>query len=229
MAGYPSDEDGTTNNGFGRRSLHQWEGRLLHAAGYMAPPDFRAPGGWRLSAGGIPIPPPPTGAALDAAIDEVLETMSDEQRADPRFYPDNREAWTAFFRRRYERELAAYDGPPPSPARNNAAGRRRTLEFVLDHIERGNDPVLEMPPPPQELLDATADGIRLLWLGVLRIGDEVRITVLGIHAEDRQAGAGVRASPQQRRPRHPRGGGGAHRIAAASSQGKEGRRCQGRV
>jgi hypothetical protein len=52
------------------------------------------------------------GAALAAAIDEVLETMSDEQRADPRFYPDNREAWMAFFRHRYERELAAYDGPP---------------------------------------------------------------------------------------------------------------------
>jgi hypothetical protein len=151
-----SGDGGAANNGFGRRSLHQWEGRLLHAAGYMAPPDFRAPGGWRLSAGGIPIPPPPTGAALDAAIDEVLETMSDEQRAEPRFFPDNREAWTAFFRRRYERELAAYDGPPPPPARNNAAGRRRwwsapgrTLEFVLEHIENGNDPVLEMPPAPR--------------------------------------------------------------------------------
>jgi hypothetical protein len=156
MAGYPSDKDGATNNGFGRRFLHQWEGRLLYAAGYMAPPDFRMPGGWRLSAGGIPIPLPPTGAALDAAIDEVIETMSDEQRIDPRFYPDNWEAWTAFFHRRYERELAAYDGPPPPPARNNAAGRHRwwsapgrTLEFVLEHIERGNDPVLEMPPPPR--------------------------------------------------------------------------------
>jgi hypothetical protein len=100
MAGYGSDEGGAANNGFGRRSLHQWEGRLLYAAGYMAPLDFHAPGAWRLSAGGIPIPPPPTGAALDAAIDEVIETMSDEQRADPRFYPDNREMWTAFFRRR---------------------------------------------------------------------------------------------------------------------------------
>jgi hypothetical protein len=159
MAGFPSDEDGAMNNGFGRRSLHQWEGRLLHAAGYMAPPDFWAPGGWRLSVGGIPISPPPMRAALDAAIDEVLETMSDEQRADPRFYPDNREAWTAFFRRCYERELAAYDGPSPPPARNNAAGRRRwwsaagrTLEFVLEHIERGNDPVLEMPPAPRPTL-----------------------------------------------------------------------------
>jgi hypothetical protein len=66
------------------------------------------------------------GAALDSAIDEVLETMSDEQRAEPRFYPDNYQAWTEFFRHRYERELAAtYDGPPPPPTHNNAAGRRR--------------------------------------------------------------------------------------------------------
>jgi hypothetical protein len=76
MAGYG---DGAANNGFGQCSLHQWEGRLLYMAGYPAPPDFRAPEGWRLSAGGVLIPPPPVGAALDAAIDEVLETMSDER------------------------------------------------------------------------------------------------------------------------------------------------------
>jgi hypothetical protein len=62
MAGYPSDDDGAANNG--RRLLHKWESRLLYAAGYMVPPDFWAPGGWRLSAGGIPIPPPPTGRRL---------------------------------------------------------------------------------------------------------------------------------------------------------------------
>jgi hypothetical protein len=80
--------------------------------------------------------------------------MSDEQRADPRFYPGNYAVWNAFFRRRYERELAAYDGPPPPPARNNADGRRRwwsapgrTLEAILAHIERGNSHVLGMPPP----------------------------------------------------------------------------------
>jgi hypothetical protein len=33
MAGY-GDDDGVMNNGFGRRSLHQWEGRLLYMAGY---------------------------------------------------------------------------------------------------------------------------------------------------------------------------------------------------
>jgi hypothetical protein len=95
------------------------------------------------------------GVALDATIDEVLETMSDEERTESRFYPDNREAWTAFFHRRYERELAAYDGPPPPSMCNNAAGRRRwwnapgrTLEFVLEHIKNGNDPILEMQPAP---------------------------------------------------------------------------------
>jgi hypothetical protein len=79
MAGYGSDDNGAANYGFGRRSLHQWEGRLLYAAGYPAPPDFRAPEGWRLSVGGVPIPPPPTGTALNAAIDESIEGMSDEQ------------------------------------------------------------------------------------------------------------------------------------------------------
>jgi hypothetical protein len=58
MAGYGSD-DGAANSGFVRRSLHKWEGQLLYAAGYPAPSDFRAPGGWRLSAGGVPIPPLP--------------------------------------------------------------------------------------------------------------------------------------------------------------------------
>jgi hypothetical protein len=67
MAGYGD----AANNGFGRRYLHQWEGRLLYMAGYPASPDFRAPGGWRLSVRGVPIPPPPVGAALDAAIDKV--------------------------------------------------------------------------------------------------------------------------------------------------------------
>jgi hypothetical protein len=94
------------------------------------------------------------GSALDTAIDEVLETMSDEQRMEPRFFPDNYPAWNEFFRCRYEWDLAAYNGPPPPPACNNATGRRRwwsapgrTLENMLAHIEGGNSPVLGMPPP----------------------------------------------------------------------------------
>jgi hypothetical protein len=110
------------------------------------------------------------GAALDAAINEVLEGMSDEQRAKPRFYTDNYQAWTAFFRRRYERELAAYDGPSPPPARNNATGRRRwwsapgrTLEAVLAHIERDNLPILEMLPPQPPTLSRRCGSSWMPW------------------------------------------------------------------
>jgi hypothetical protein len=55
-------------NGFGCRYLHKWEARALYEAQYMAPPDFRCPRTWRLSAGGIPIPPVPHGAAWKATI-----------------------------------------------------------------------------------------------------------------------------------------------------------------
>jgi hypothetical protein len=37
------------------------------------------------------------GATLDAATNEVLQMMSDEQRAKLRFYPDNYQAWMEFF------------------------------------------------------------------------------------------------------------------------------------
>jgi hypothetical protein len=180
MVGY-GDDDGATNNGFGRRSLHQWEGRLLYMADYPAPPDFRAPGGWRLSAGAVPIPLSPVGAALDVAIDEVLETMSDAQRAEPRFFPDNYPAWMEFFRRRYEQELAAHDGPPSPPVCNNAVGRHRwwsvlghTLENVLAHNEGGNSPVLGMSPLQVPLLSRRHGSS---WMPLVRVGIEVGVEV----------------------------------------------------
>jgi hypothetical protein len=192
----------------------------------------------------IPIPPLPTGAALDAAIDEVIVTMSDEQRADPHFYPDNWEAWTAFFHCRYERELAAYDGPPPPPACNNSAGRRhwwsapgRTLEFILDHIEHGNDTVLEMPPPPRLTL-ARRRGSSWMprWMasvsfGSASSGSATRSASWSSASKLRT----VKKEPPSAPPRRNSGaliireGGGAHRVATAPSQAEEGRRCQGRV
>jgi hypothetical protein len=81
------------------------------------------------------------GDSLDAANDAVRVTLSEEQRAEERYLPDNYDAWNEFFRRRLERELAAYDCPPSPSARNNAVGRRwwsapgRALASVLTHIE----------------------------------------------------------------------------------------------
>jgi hypothetical protein len=61
-------QPGHEKNGFGRRYLHEWEARLLYEARYMALPDFRCPGTWRLSADGIPIPSVPHGAVRQAAV-----------------------------------------------------------------------------------------------------------------------------------------------------------------
>jgi hypothetical protein len=43
-------------------------------------------------------------------------------------------------------------------------------------------------------VDATVDGIPILRVGVLWVGVKVGITVVGIDAEDREAGATVRAA-----------------------------------
>jgi hypothetical protein len=56
------------------------------------------------------------GDALDAEIEAVIATLSDEQRAEPRFFPSNYVAWNDFFRCMYDCELAAYEGPPSSRA-----------------------------------------------------------------------------------------------------------------
>ena len=52
---YPGDSAAV--NGFGRRHLHEDEARLLYEADYLAPPDLQVPASWKLSAGGVPVPP----------------------------------------------------------------------------------------------------------------------------------------------------------------------------
>ena len=55
-ARFPSDV--AEANGFSRRLLQEWEIWLLCEANIPAPPDMRAgPTGWRLSNGGVRIPP----------------------------------------------------------------------------------------------------------------------------------------------------------------------------
>ena len=99
--------DTAAANGFGRRSLHEWEAYRLFEANIPAPPDMRAgPTGWRLSNGGVPIPPLPDAVARPGYFADEVEivraSLTDEQRALPQYAADNHSAWAAYFEHRQE-------------------------------------------------------------------------------------------------------------------------------
>lgn len=103
--------DGPAANGFGRRSLHEWEAHLLFEANIPAPPDMRAPGRWKRSADGVPIPPLPDVTVrpdyFADEVDHVRASLTEEQRAIPQYAAGNHEAWAAYFQHRHAQRLAS--------------------------------------------------------------------------------------------------------------------------
>ena len=95
---YPGNS--TATNGFDRRHLHEDEARLLYEADYPAPPNMRVPDTWKLSVGGVPVPPVPEGAAWRANIARIRSSLPEEQRNEPRYAADSHTLWTMFFERR---------------------------------------------------------------------------------------------------------------------------------
>ena len=96
---FPSD--GAAANGFGRRTLHEWEAHLLFEANILTPPNMRAPGRWKLSTGGVAIPPLPD---IDVRpdyfadeVDRVRVSLMEEQQALPQYATSNHEAWAEYF------------------------------------------------------------------------------------------------------------------------------------
>ena len=153
---FPGDEAAT--NGFGRRSLREQESWLLFQANIPAPPDMRAgPTGWRLSNGGVPIPPLPDAVNKPSYFADEVEIMrvslTDAELSLPQYAADNTAAWAAYFQRRQQRRLASTNGAPVVGSLKNNEGRHlwwgvpgRTLDGVLTHIEGGNNPPLAYPP-----------------------------------------------------------------------------------
>lgn len=156
------------------RVLTVVEAQALAASSYPCPPDYRCPDGWALSAGGVPVPPVPEGAARRAAITaHYYHELTPQQRRDPHWDLDNTVTWDAFFSNRRERDLVRFEGDGPPPVNSNEAGRRlwwggRRLVAVLRHIEAGDNPRLRYPhfnpahrrpPPPKgdELLKLTPE------------------------------------------------------------------------
>ncbi|KAE8792067.1 Homeobox protein KNOX3 [Hordeum vulgare] len=71
---YP--EYGAAVNGFGRRHQHESEARFLYEADYPVPPDMRVPSSWRLSAGGVLVPPPSCGSDRCMEITCIQSSLS---------------------------------------------------------------------------------------------------------------------------------------------------------
>ena len=92
---FPRDE--AAANGFGRRSLREQESWLLFQTNIPAPPDMRAgPTGWRLSNGGVPIPPLPDAVTKPSYFADEVEiaraSLTDAERSLPQYAADNNAA-----------------------------------------------------------------------------------------------------------------------------------------
>ena len=83
---------------------------------------MRVPGAWRISAGGVPVPPPSTGMARGAEIARIRSSLPQAAREGPRYALDN-PLWEPYFRRRHAKQLEAPNGVVPS-GRLNSEGRR---------------------------------------------------------------------------------------------------------
>lgn len=116
-------DDGAVANDFGRHHLHEWEAYLLHEANYPAPPDMSVPGRWRLSAGGVPVPPQPDADRFHAEIAHVRASVPEEVRGRPEHAASNHAHWAAYFQRRHEEQLASTNNAPVR-GRHNTNGRR---------------------------------------------------------------------------------------------------------
>ena len=65
---------------------------------------MRVPGAWRISAGGVPVPPPPTGAARRAEIARIRASLPRAAKEGPRYVPGS-PLWEPYFRRRHAERL----------------------------------------------------------------------------------------------------------------------------
>ena len=114
------------------------------------------PTGWRLSNGGVPIPPLPDAVTKPSYFADEVEiaraSLTDAELSLPQYAADNHAAWAAYLECRQQQRLASTNGAPVVGGQKNSEGRHlwwgvpgRTLEGVLTHLEGGNNPPLAYP------------------------------------------------------------------------------------
>ncbi|KAE8791292.1 Homeobox protein KNOX3 [Hordeum vulgare] len=115
---------------------------------------MRMQGAWRLSAGGVLVPPPPSVAKRRGKIACIRASLLKHARLEERYVLDSLPVWTAYFQRRHADHLASTNGFPAARGRHNSDDHRqwwdvleRTLHDILKHIEGGNEPPLQYAAP----------------------------------------------------------------------------------
>jgi hypothetical protein len=109
---------GAATKGFAPHNLTVEEKRALYHARYPVLLDMRLPSRWRLSMGGVGIPPVPIPNRTRwwEEIHIHCATLTEEERTSLQWDSRNDDTWQMFFQQRRELELAQHDGgviPPP--------------------------------------------------------------------------------------------------------------------
>ncbi|XBJ04985.1 hypothetical protein VPH35_023841 [Triticum aestivum] len=114
------------------------------------------PTGWRLSDGGVLVPPLPDAVAKPRYFAEEVEvaraSLADDERSFPQYAGGNHAAWAAYFQRRQQQRLASTNDVPVIGGAKNSEGRRlwwgvpgRMLDGVLAYLDGGKNPPLTYP------------------------------------------------------------------------------------
>jgi hypothetical protein len=104
------------------RTLNKDPASELTRSRFLVSPDTRLPSGWKISAGGYPVPPLPTGKGLAQLIEARSQDLSESDRADLSFEPAS-VLWKIILNDERRARIKAYEGPV-RPSQHNKRGRQ---------------------------------------------------------------------------------------------------------
>jgi hypothetical protein len=100
------------------------EASIMSENNILVPPGWKLSHGWRISAGGMVVPPIPLKwPTMNAYIERQRRALSPEQRNSPN-RSSNSELWRPLFQKEWRNTVAKFDIGAPTHTRYNIADRR---------------------------------------------------------------------------------------------------------
>ncbi|XBH90574.1 hypothetical protein VPH35_082194 [Triticum aestivum] len=164
------------------------------------------PTGWRLSDGGVHVPPLLDAVAKPTYFAEEVEVarafLTDDERSLSQYAVGNQAAWAAYFQRRQQQRLASTNDAPVVGGVKNSMGRHlwwgvpgRTLEGMLTHLDGGNNPPLTYPAT-----GAAPSQPRRAWAPRRFVSSSSSSSRSSSHSSGSPALLGVKAEPAAEMP-----------------------------